>query len=197
MYLVNTVSQPMLVPLIEDVEVVTKNIEAQHKEAHLNDVVNSVTQNNETNFNEVQSDEDGLESDDMFEDSADEYIMDDEVVINNVVNVEPEKKKKNKGGRPKKQTLLVTNQITQIREVKPESDEDFSFNIAEKRKRALRLRESDETTTQVICKLTYQVIQMRNQKNIILHLSCQRRWLVISGLWVPDFHQKRVQRSYQ
>jgi hypothetical protein len=124
LYLVNTVSQHVLVPLIEDVEV--------------------VTQNSEANFNEFQSDEDGFGSEDMFEDSADEYIMDDEVVINNVVNVEPEKKKKNKGGRPKKQTLPVTNQITQIREVEPESDEDFSFNIGEKRKRALRLRESDE-----------------------------------------------------
>ncbi|KAK2368733.1 hypothetical protein QL285_081908 [Trifolium repens] len=127
LYLIHPVSQPEFVTLIEP--------EVNAFEAQMND-------------KELGSDE-GDASVVSLEDSDDEHILDGEILIDEVVDSEPKKKSKNKGGRPKKKNVTnpkdkgIVRSSNEIEENDHELSDDMPL-YWEKRKRTLIVSEEHD-----------------------------------------------------
>jgi hypothetical protein len=179
LYLIHPVSQPEFVNLIE--------LEANAFEAQMSDEENYEAQvhvdvNNETQYNvnheaqfeaqynvnhkaqfEAQSNFEELGSDEgnasvtSLEDSDDDHILEGEVFIYEIVDSEPKKKSKNKGGRLKRQNVTnpkgkgIVKVNNEIEESDHESRDDLSLTIGKKWKRTLTVSGEEHDSSNLDC----------------------------------------------
>jgi len=75
-------------------------------------------------------------SDSWFDDSDDDNFLDEDVLINEVGNSEPQKKQKNKGGKPKKQLIERETGESSANKgvVNDESSDDMSLTVGKEKK---------------------------------------------------------------
>jgi len=170
LYLIHAISQPEIVTTLgygPTDEVQTDDAqtdgaqtdEAQPTESEHNEFPAAEAQTDEAQPNDIPTENDIIDdeipedyceddenlSDSRFDDSDDDNFLDEDVLINEVGNSEPQKKQKNKGGRPKKQfvEMEIGESSANKGVVNDESSDDMSL-IVGKEKKQRKVKGSDD-----------------------------------------------------